>query len=198
MRTVTDYKQLSIKNIVSNIHSVKDYVRFNGHKVKLTTTSPNYGGVRYWFVCPICGKRKGTLYDVKSVMACRTCAKLYYPLQDNKVQRDHISKFIYYDKLLADIRTELNPKYAWHFHNYLRYDPITLSLHNKPKGMHWNTYVHKIEYIDKLINRICTLLDIIQLEKKRHADEISKQYDAIINDPDYQARLEKNKQYLAI
>ncbi|MDI6681453.1 hypothetical protein [Leuconostoc suionicum] len=47
MRTVTDYKQLNIKNIVSNIHSVKDYVRFNGHKVTLMTTSPNYGGVVY-------------------------------------------------------------------------------------------------------------------------------------------------------
>jgi hypothetical protein len=72
MLTVTDYKQLNIKNVVSNIKSVKDYVRFNDHKIKLTTTSPNYGGVRYWFVCSACGKRKGTLYDVKSVMACRT------------------------------------------------------------------------------------------------------------------------------
>lgn len=85
MRTVTDYKQLNIKNVVSNIHSVKDCVRFNDHKVKLTTTFPNYGGVRYWLVCPVCGKRKGTLYDVKSVMACRNCAKLYYPLQENIV-----------------------------------------------------------------------------------------------------------------
>lgn len=61
MRTVTDYKQLNIKDVISDIHSVKDYVRFNGHKVKLTTTSPNYGGVRYWLVCSICDKRKGNL-----------------------------------------------------------------------------------------------------------------------------------------
>ena len=132
MRTTTDYKQLNMKNVVSNIHSIKDYVIFNGHKVKLTTTSPNYGGIRYWFVCPVCGKRKGTLYNVKSVMACRTCAKLYYPLQENKVQRDSISKFLYYDRLLSKARTELNPKFEWAFYSYLRYDPITSALNNKP------------------------------------------------------------------
>ena len=180
MRTVTDYKQLSIKNIVSNIHSVKDYVRFNGHKVKLTTTSPNYGGVRYWFVCPICGKRKGTLYDVKSVMSCSSCAKLYYPLQENKIQRDSVSQFFYYDRQLSKARTELNPAFEWVFSSYLRYDPITLSLHNKPKGMHWRTYNDKIEHIDKLINKALLLYSVVNINKQKHADEISKQYDAIL------------------
>ncbi|MDI6614102.1 hypothetical protein QMA64_05850 [Leuconostoc suionicum] len=181
MRTVTDYKQLNIKNILSNIHSVEDYIKFNGHKVKLTTTSPNYGGVRYWLVCPVCGKRKVTLYDVKSVMACRSCAKLYYPLQENKVQRDNVSQFLYYDRLLSKARTELNPKFEWAFYSYLRYEPITLSLHNKPKGMHWKTYNNKIEYIDQLINKALLLYDVISIDKQKHADEISKQYDTILS-----------------
>lgn len=180
MRTVTDYKQLNIKDVVSNIHSVKDYVRFNGHKVKLTTTSPNYGGVRYWLVCPICDKRKGTLYDVKSVMACRACAKLYYPLQENKVQRDSISQFLYYDRLLSKARTELNPKFEWAFYSYLRYDPITFSLHSKPKGMHWSTYNNKIEHIDQLINKALLLYSVINIDKQTHADEISKQCATIL------------------
>ncbi|MGX4594282.1 hypothetical protein JNUCC76_10170 [Leuconostoc sp. JNUCC 76] len=180
MRTVTDYKQLNIKNIVSNIHSVTDYVRFNGHKVKLTTTSPNYDGMRYWFVCPVCGKRKGTLYDVNSVMACRICAKSHYPLQENTVQRDSISKFLYYDRLLSKARTELNPKFEWAFYSYLRCDPITLSLHNKPKGMYWSTYNNKIEHIDQLINKALLLYSVINIDKQKHADEISKQYDTIL------------------
>lgn len=181
MRTVTDYKQLNIKDVIFDIHSVKDYVRFNGHKVKLTTTSPNYGGVRYWLVCPVCGKRKGTLYDVKSIMACRTCARLYYQLQENKVQRDNFSQFLYYDRLLSKARTELNPKFEWAFYSYLRYDPITLSLHTKPKGMHWTTYNSKIERIDKLINKALLLYDVINIAEQKHADEISKQYDSIFN-----------------
>ncbi|MCT8388992.1 hypothetical protein D0501_02630 [Leuconostoc holzapfelii] len=180
MRTVTDYRQLNIKDIVSNVHSVKNCVIFNGHNIKLTTSSPNYGGVRYWLVCPICDKRKGTLFDMKSVMACRTCAKLYYPLQENKVQRDNISKFLYYDRLLSKARTELNPKFEWAFYSYLRYDPITLSLHNKPKGMHWKTYNNKIEHIDRLINKALLLYGVINIDKQNHADEISKQYDIIL------------------
>lgn len=180
MRTVTDYKQLNIKDIVSNIHSVKDYIKFNDHKVKVTTTSPNYGGVRYWLVCPICDKRKGTLYAVKSVMACRNCAKLYYPLQENTVQRDSISQFLYYDHLLSKARTNLNPKFKWAFYSYLRYDPITLSLHNKPKGMHWKTYNKKIEQIDQLINKTLLLSRVINIDKQKHADEISKQYDTML------------------
>ncbi|CUR64324.1 hypothetical protein [Leuconostoc gasicomitatum] len=181
MRTVTDYKKLNIKNIVSNIRSVKDYVRFNGHKVKLTTTSPNYGGVRYWFLCPACNKRKATLYQLKSVIACRTCAKLYYPLQDNKVQRNNISQFLYYDRLLSKTRTELNPKFEWAFHSYLRYDPITSSLHNKPKGMHLTTYVHKLEYIDSLTNKMHNCMQVINLDKQHHADKINKQIDMIFS-----------------
>ncbi|MDM7645665.1 hypothetical protein QUE93_01310 [Leuconostoc falkenbergense] len=180
MRKVTDYKQLNIKDVVSDIHSVKDYVRFNEHTVKLTTTSPNYGGVRYWLVCPICDKRKGTLYDVNSVMTCRDCAKLYYPLQENKVQRDNFSQFLYYDRLLSKARTELNPKFEWAFYSNLRYDPITLSLHNKPKGMHWTIYNSKIEHIDKLIDKALLLYDVINIGEQQHADEISKQYDTIL------------------
>ncbi len=77
---------------------------------------------------------KATLYDVKSVMACRTCAKLYYPLQENKIQRDSVSQFLYYDRLLSKACTELNPKFKWAFYSYLRYEPITLSLHNNQKA----------------------------------------------------------------
>ncbi|WP_349550811.1 hypothetical protein [Leuconostoc pseudomesenteroides] len=181
MRTITDYKQLNIKDVVSNIHSVKDCILFNDHKVKLTTTSPNYGGVRYWFVCPVCQKRKGTLYHLNSVVACRNCAQLYYPLQENKVQRDRFSQFFYYDRLLSKARTELNPKFEWAFYSYLRYEPITLSLHNKPKGMHWRTYNNKIDYIDELINKALLLSSVINIDKQKHADEISKQYDSIVS-----------------
>ncbi len=180
MRKVTDYKQLNIKNIVSNIHSVKDHVRFKGHKVKLATTFPNYGGVRYWLVCPVCGKCKSTLYDENSVMACRDCAKLYYPLQENTVQRDSISRFLYYERLLSKARTELNPKFEWAFYGDLCYEPITLSLHNKPKGLHWTTYNSKIEHIDRLINKALLLYAVINIAKQKHADEISKQYDTIL------------------
>ena len=53
------------------------------YKVSLTTTPCNYGGARYWFVCPLyksgiyCGKRVGKLYGGKW-FGCRHCYDLSY------------------------------------------------------------------------------------------------------------------------
>jgi hypothetical protein len=56
------------------------------YKVQLTTTSCNYGGVRYWFICPLyrsgvyCGRRIGTLYcpPGANYYGCRHCYNLSY------------------------------------------------------------------------------------------------------------------------
>ena len=88
---------------------------------------------------------------------------------------------MYYDRLLSKARTELNPKFEWAFYSYLRYDPITSALNNKPKGMHMTTYVHKLEYIDSLINKMHNCMQVIKLNKQRHADKINKQIDMIFS-----------------
>lgn len=54
------------------------------YKIPLTTTPCNYGGNRYWFICPwykngnYCGKRIGTLYKGGDYFACRSCYNLTY------------------------------------------------------------------------------------------------------------------------
>ncbi len=54
------------------------------YKVQLTTTSCNYGGNRYWFICPLtvngnyCGRRVGTLYKAGDYFGCRHCHNLTY------------------------------------------------------------------------------------------------------------------------
>lgn len=54
------------------------------YKIPLTTTPCNYGGVRYWFICPwykngnYCGKRVGVLYKDGDYFACRHCYNLTY------------------------------------------------------------------------------------------------------------------------
>lgn len=91
-------KKSSISFIVSTGDYAHDnYIRFqytqtknNGEKkefdyeVKLTTTPCNYGGVRYWFICPLvvngqyCGKRVGVLYKSGDYFGCRHCYNLTY------------------------------------------------------------------------------------------------------------------------
>lgn len=46
----------------------------------LTTTTPRFGGLRYWFLCPRCGRRVGKLYYAHR-WACRRCLNLAYQSQ---------------------------------------------------------------------------------------------------------------------
>lgn len=54
------------------------------YKIPLVTTSCNYGGQRYWFICPwyksgvYCGRRVGVLYKAGDYFACRHCYDLSY------------------------------------------------------------------------------------------------------------------------
>jgi hypothetical protein len=56
------------------------------YKVSLTTTPCNFGGVRYWFVCPLstngvyCGRRVAKLYKAPGgeYFGCRHCYELSY------------------------------------------------------------------------------------------------------------------------
>jgi len=56
------------------------------YKISLTTTPCNFGGVRYWFICPLsvngmyCGRRTGTLYLATGghYYGCRNCYNLSY------------------------------------------------------------------------------------------------------------------------
>lgn len=48
--------------------------------VKLTRTPCNYGGYRWWFICPLshCGRRVGALYKAGGMFGCRHCYDLTY------------------------------------------------------------------------------------------------------------------------
>jgi len=50
------------------------------YKVSLVTTPCNFGGLRYWFGCPHCGRRVGTLYLAPgdTYFRCRHCNNLSY------------------------------------------------------------------------------------------------------------------------
>jgi hypothetical protein len=52
-------------------------------EVHLLTSRPYFGGVRYWYQCPKCGRRAGKLYFAGN-LACRRCHGLVYRLQYRK------------------------------------------------------------------------------------------------------------------
>ena len=57
------------------------------YKIRLTTTPCNYGGVRYWFICPLskngqyCGRRVGVIYSIGKWFGCRHCGDICYAAQ---------------------------------------------------------------------------------------------------------------------
>lgn len=63
----------------------------NGSKIQepvsFTNTCPHFGGVRWWFTCPMCKKRVGKLYlpTRGELFGCRKCHTLTYKSsQDSK------------------------------------------------------------------------------------------------------------------
>ncbi|MEK7519707.1 MAG: hypothetical protein AAB581_00470 [Patescibacteria group bacterium] len=57
------------------------------YKIELTMTPCNYGGVRYWFICPLskngqyCGRRVGVIYSIGKWFGCRHCGGITYASQ---------------------------------------------------------------------------------------------------------------------
>ncbi len=112
----------------TNKNSGKDY----DYKIYLTTTTPPYGGVRWWFKCPAanCGRRVGVLY-LGSIFACRKCHNMAYASQRQQM----------YDRM--------NDK-AFKIARQLGHDGNVIDgfWGKKPKGMHWKTYNRKVAFMN--------------------------------------------------
>lgn len=48
------------------------------YKLLLDSTTPNYGGYRYWLVCESCHRKVTSLYICNDQPACRNCHNLEY------------------------------------------------------------------------------------------------------------------------
>jgi hypothetical protein len=106
------------------------------YKVRLTTTQPNFGGLRWWFICPVSGQRVGKLYSPpgQPLFASRKVFKLAY-----QSQREHKPQRLL-DKAYK-LRRRLGQTNRGEY-------PIPC----KPKGMHWKTYSkinREIEALEK-------------------------------------------------
>ncbi len=57
-----------------------------GTSLHLTTSKTRFNGERLWFICPLCDKRAGTLYQqaTSNTLGCRRCLSLYYRKQRYK------------------------------------------------------------------------------------------------------------------
>jgi hypothetical protein len=77
----TPISDQSVEFSVESRFGQMQYVHFD-----VVKTYPPYGGKRYWYVCPKCGRRVARLYatDHGSPFACRRCHHLVYSSQYNQ------------------------------------------------------------------------------------------------------------------
>lgn len=91
--------------------------------VSVAATPCTFGGRRWWWLCPHCGRRCRILY-CRVLFVCRQCSDAYYETQASK------DPLIRIDNELRRLRTQLGAQ-------NLGSDKIP----PKPRRMHWHTYM---------------------------------------------------------
>lgn len=114
------------------VNSKELYVQFNytqtphgsepeklDYRVQLVITHCYFGGIRYWFSCPLqlngqtCNRRVSILYLGRKYFGCRRCHDLAY----NSQQESHhgclsyLKKFLTYDTTLREKHDKIRVKY---------------------------------------------------------------------------------------
>lgn len=157
--TLSDYPRLSISQYskglsrsdkpvtalsVNYSHRGKQY----SYDLPLTTTTPNYGGKRYWFKCIKCSNRVSVLYCA-GYYVCRHCIGAKY-------QTQHLQPIDRQFKRVAILRARL----GW-------YGGVAHGIGEKPLRMHHSTY-------DRLLNEYHhTASKVLQMTLKQLPKGIS-------------------------
>lgn len=90
--------------------------------LRFAYTPCHYGGQRTWLVCPECQQRVGVVYSVGKYFRCRCCCGLNY----------HSQHLNYYDRQRLNLQA---------MRKKLGGDALIQVFPDKPKGMHWKTYL---------------------------------------------------------
>ena len=165
--SLSDYPKLTIQQVKSRLSpEIKQiYLPFKrsgelfNQSIQISKTPCNYGGYRYWFICPDCHKRVGVLYR-QSNYKCRHCLGVNY--QSQLQQPD--------TRLFARLNA-LRARLGW-------YGGIVHGHGPKPKGMHTATYNRllgeyvKLEYLAS--GSITDTLKSLDLQLNAIAKDIRK------------------------
>jgi hypothetical protein len=76
--SITAYMKKAIPKLKCTLLTAE--IEMDNKIIKLTPSQTRFGGLRYWFKCPICGDRVGTLFvhPVDQMVGCKKCLNLEY------------------------------------------------------------------------------------------------------------------------
>ncbi len=92
------------------------------YKIQIDTSIPNYGGKRYWFICPKCNRKVAFLY-LRKTFLCRHCNKLTYKTQQ-----------VGYSNRMS-IKSQ-------------KYKNRVMKNDNKKRWVHWKTFYNTMDKAD--------------------------------------------------
>ncbi|MFH2063161.1 MAG: hypothetical protein ABIJ46_03335 [bacterium] len=127
------------------------------YRIRLTTTRPNYGGVRWWFVCPLsrngraCDRRVGVLYLGGRYFGCRRCYRLPYDKQANKppASLGIIGEMIDLETEIDDAEAKIRVRY-WKDRPTKRYSRI---LKKRQRLYNLGSDMARIEMLEKALRK---------------------------------------------
>ncbi len=82
-------QKITIDEVVSRVNEalkrqkLQAQIEVMGFNLDLLTSKSRFNGTRYWFSCPLCGRRSRTIYKhpTGSQIGCRICLDLQYRKQ---------------------------------------------------------------------------------------------------------------------
>ena len=99
------------------------------YRIEITTTPCHFGGVRYWFQCPLlkdgkmCGRRIAVLYQGRDYFGCRQCHNLCY---QSNLERYKVTSEQKLDEILEDTATHYyKGKMTRRYKSYLKKEKVT-------------------------------------------------------------------------
>lgn len=114
-------------------------------KLSFATTVPHFGGTRYWFICPHCKRRVGTLYSprLERYFKCRHCHNLTY-----KSAQTHDSRVKSAENLILNMEGYVHylwrkkPKLFWKVYDkHHRTYPFPYMIRERKEEEAYNKYI---------------------------------------------------------
>ena len=133
MDTVIEAEYTYKEQKVATLINFKDeYLIIGGRRIELSSTPCHYGDSRLWFICPLCGQRKGILH-FKDGWGCVKCHDLVYSSQ----QDTKTDFWTWYNKAIA-IARQIDKEFWVDGFTFMRESRYLFP--NKPKHMKWSKY----------------------------------------------------------
>ncbi len=144
--------KLTIQQVKHHLNG-KSSISFNCEdrrfSIQMAYSPCHFGGLRPWFVCPLCGRRVSSLLYVQHRFGCRHCFNTCYASENKSRSLRQRQKEV---KALSKLGFTSYQELLWF--GDLR----------KPKGMHYSTFEREANKISSIFQRSA---DLISKETER-------------------------------